>query len=961
MKISNNALNFLLAQYRAIFKRAYVKGLAAAVLMTAGLAAGQAQAADPVYTNGLDSGNTYYLYSGSKWQESSGATTGSVIVAGQIGGDGLSGDNITPEQGLTLVTGGKLTIGDGGVLGTVASGTVAGGWGQLKENNTGTITVSGNELSILGSGSVTKDSQDNRGLIYGGYAQAKAGTAIARDNTLTVNKGASGSTAAAEYGIVGGKALGHTGAQAIHNIVKIDGQAGEKGQKQLINFTSGNGVFGGYAVASGSTSTGTYEAYDNEIHLTNVSGSAKDDAKNTLTILGSYIDLNTSKASAKAGNTTVTIDSSVLSAASGGAIAAINVQNGSGSVVVDGNNTGLTISDTTLTNSSGQANNTNALAIAGTRIDLKDAGTAKVENSVVTLANTSIKDEATTSNTVLVYGAVINNSGASATATGNKVSITEEASNYKDGAYTRTIDASITGAAVDNGNTSGASFNLSNNSVEIGANIKITGNIMGAYLKAQDGKIESLVAQGNSVTVAGEVEGDVRAVTLASGSTTTSGTMSFLNNDVTLKTGAKVQSGSLVGGSGKDSAIVIENGATYLANNGSTQHLTSDVINIAGNVEVADGNTLSIQGFFKDGKDDAPSFHDNLTSIASSAVIKNAETINIYGKAVVDQNATLTGTAAGNKIVVDSAKGISNPDDSLLTQENEVSGAGLGTLALYNSTLKSYLSADKIGSATTNDSEGMVQLTSGGTLELRDTTNIDLATEFNFNTTATAGAIVVDDATSSSKGSIIRGNELTVSRKLATNAVKTSATEEASTYSGLSGAATAGIKLEANVLHLGSNSLQSWQSEELTFAEATFRDQLTFAAVNNGKKGTDDKNVEKDIVNDGYHLVSKVIGDHYKKVMEQSQTDANVEVAYYQAQDGVIEGDVIITKADSGSLTIRNGNYSADDSITIASGGTLSVGGGVDLNGDGTAETTFDNNEYSLNNAPDATLTLGQG
>ena len=42
MKLSNNALNFLLAQYRAIFKRAYVKGLASAVILTAGLAAGAA-------------------------------------------------------------------------------------------------------------------------------------------------------------------------------------------------------------------------------------------------------------------------------------------------------------------------------------------------------------------------------------------------------------------------------------------------------------------------------------------------------------------------------------------------------------------------------------------------------------------------------------------------------------------------------------------------------------------------------------------------------------------------------------------------------------------------------------------------------------------------------------------------------------------------------------------------------
>ena len=45
MKLSNNALNFLLAQYRAIFKRAYVKGLASAVLLTAGLAAGATQSA----------------------------------------------------------------------------------------------------------------------------------------------------------------------------------------------------------------------------------------------------------------------------------------------------------------------------------------------------------------------------------------------------------------------------------------------------------------------------------------------------------------------------------------------------------------------------------------------------------------------------------------------------------------------------------------------------------------------------------------------------------------------------------------------------------------------------------------------------------------------------------------------------------------------------------------------------
>ena len=45
VKLSHHALSFLLAQYRAIFKRAYIKGLASAVLLTASI--GTAAAAEP--------------------------------------------------------------------------------------------------------------------------------------------------------------------------------------------------------------------------------------------------------------------------------------------------------------------------------------------------------------------------------------------------------------------------------------------------------------------------------------------------------------------------------------------------------------------------------------------------------------------------------------------------------------------------------------------------------------------------------------------------------------------------------------------------------------------------------------------------------------------------------------------------------------------------------------------------
>ena len=59
MKQTSNAIKFLMAQYRAIFKSAYFKGLATAVVVTAGLAVGQAQAAsDPLDADALN-GSTF--------------------------------------------------------------------------------------------------------------------------------------------------------------------------------------------------------------------------------------------------------------------------------------------------------------------------------------------------------------------------------------------------------------------------------------------------------------------------------------------------------------------------------------------------------------------------------------------------------------------------------------------------------------------------------------------------------------------------------------------------------------------------------------------------------------------------------------------------------------------------------------------------------------------------------------
>ena len=59
MKQTNNAIKFLMAQYRAIFKSAYFKGMATALVLTAGLAAGQSQAATP--------DDPFYQQNGGTW------------------------------------------------------------------------------------------------------------------------------------------------------------------------------------------------------------------------------------------------------------------------------------------------------------------------------------------------------------------------------------------------------------------------------------------------------------------------------------------------------------------------------------------------------------------------------------------------------------------------------------------------------------------------------------------------------------------------------------------------------------------------------------------------------------------------------------------------------------------------------------------------------------------------------
>ena len=111
MTLSNNAIKFLQAQYRAIFKRAYVKGLATAVLLTAGLAAGQAQALE-LSTGAKPETDIVTQGSGDTFNVSGETTVNSIKIQ--------NGHSLTTSGGIN-VTGdvqanGDLTIESGAIL-----------------------------------------------------------------------------------------------------------------------------------------------------------------------------------------------------------------------------------------------------------------------------------------------------------------------------------------------------------------------------------------------------------------------------------------------------------------------------------------------------------------------------------------------------------------------------------------------------------------------------------------------------------------------------------------------------------------------------------------------------------------------------------------------------------------------------------------------------------------------------
>ena len=210
VKLSNNALNFLLAQYRAIFKHAYVKGLAAAVMLTAGLAAGQAQSAaidtnllsgtEPIAINGDDKA---LQITGPEDKEWHAAVT---ISSGHVG----NGNYIQAHSGaINLEGSGSLTINVGSnavssnglaVLGGIGSDeystniniqsiNVTKGTLGIYAGKSGSATVAADNISI-GAASSTATQGTPDGIVTLSGSGASYGATLGDENSsITITKG----------------------------------------------------------------------------------------------------------------------------------------------------------------------------------------------------------------------------------------------------------------------------------------------------------------------------------------------------------------------------------------------------------------------------------------------------------------------------------------------------------------------------------------------------------------------------------------------------------------------------------------------------------------------------------------------------------------------------------------------------------------------------------------------------
>ena len=783
MKQTNNAIKFLVAQYRAIFKNAYFKGITTAALLTAGLATGSAQAATPITQDnfadqaGVDGVVT--ITDDNLLQISGSATSEKAVTFDITAGSGDdAGNNITGAAGDLKVEAKKATLKINGAQGTVGLLVKAGGKGAVSAEFAD-INVLGGDLNIDAASaaatltakniSIGGDAAKNAQLTFTGKSGALGtkssasdlgSVVILKDKSKVVVDGA-----AAAAGTINASTLTMDGGE-----IAVTGAANEAG---LTLELDGGSIAGGTIKVAGGTGAGKLNITFN---------AANANASKTLTV-------------AEAAQ--ITVGKSGSLSISGGKLVA-----GSASFVAPA--------------------------------DAKDAGSLFVESGAVFVTDSAVAGKVGVSvsgNATLDFGQeevdlTKLKFGAAASAETKTVALADGTSKVKAKSFTLAEDIGQSGNLVaETITTTAAIAKLDSGSFTVSKALVLGGDLTATNAKAITlNSADSGSITGSNLTKGITLSGS--AITVEKGAWT---------SDVPLVIGDAASSGSLAVGSASGTSSLTLTGKFSLASgsatvggasqSGSTLDLTGATLDLSGGALKAEANgTLMLKGA------DASKLEKVQTTVAASG------TLSFSGDdATLDLSKLKEAPTSAGEIGV---AGTLKSDGTLTLSGDKVEVAGTGVLqgktvkftggsAAYNLSggtviAESALTADK----AMNVSGGKLQLGVTGTESGSVTGAIDVKSStatVAFGNWTAGDVTLSSDAIANATLTIDKGASLTATKLDATKgtvAVNGSATvnglttgENADaalnvsgtlTINGTDDASKNGLDLKANTVHVGT-------------------------------------------------------------------------------------------------------------------------------------------------------------
>ena len=524
MKQTKNALSMLLNAYRSVYKSAYFKGLASAVVLTAGLTVGA-------------TANAYNYITETDLTDSAATIT--------IG----SAADLEQDQGVYLTVSGNATNFSGSIkiLNGLSQGT----------GSTSNFVSGG---SISGTGELTLDVKTEGNGLYVGDTAASGGSVNLK--TITVNNGTIKVTAGNDSGAsVAGDTVSLTGSKS--NVVLT-----------ASNNKSGDAVLGRAAVAA---TNGEPAVIGSAITLSNgatvtMSGGSTD--KGQAKIEGASLALNDE-------NTQVLVDGSTANAFGEIAAESLTINVASGGVIVSGagatNSGSLTISSQRLTLSAGSIAaekagdkitiTSNDGTINGAQADLSTVSGASITLALATLDDKGEVVERAQSGWAANYDAGRLEANAGQINVGGKLLINQGtlAVNGADLFTTETFNKDAAGTVVIDGQVDESNRKTGDGDI---ATLEISSTELKGFLSP---------AADSTVTVDGEEK------TLTSGGVTVqSGGVIAFNDNTAVDLSSFAFSGSANTTAGK--ITLGDEGGVFKADNLTVAHaLTTDGKAVAGN------------------------------------------------------------------------------------------------------------------------------------------------------------------------------------------------------------------------------------------------------------------------------------------------------------------------------------------------------------------------------------------